>query len=334
MSSTIKVLAVVLIVQLLLVAGFNMMGDGGLSRAESRDLITLDTEVVDGLEIAGPDGAEVRLTLEGSSWQITQPVKFPADTSRVDRLLDRIVSLEVANPVADSRDAQARFKVGVNSFERKLTLTSAEGEQVLLLGTSPGMRRVHLRDAASDGIYAVDLATYDVPSAAKDWIDKSVLTVDAEDIAALEVDGLRISRSEDASGDNDSEADTLWLSESLDPGSSIDVTAAAELVSLLAKLRFDDLAVDSNHKSERSPVVSISIELADGEQRDYVFSGSDEAGFFLTVTGWNQLFKLASYQAEPVIEAATPDALVLTNDDSEDAVVSLKEDNAGAFAES
>ena len=53
----------------------------------------------------------------------------------------------------------------------------------MLLGTSPGFRKVHVRRPNEKEIYTVNLNTYDMPVADTEWLDKALLS--AKDVRRI-----------------------------------------------------------------------------------------------------------------------------------------------------
>ena len=100
------------------------------------------------------------------------------DSARVDSLMEALFSERTSWPVASTQEAARRFEVTSGKHQRKLEFHAGdEAIATLYLGTSPSFRRIHAREANSDRIYAIELATYDLPMNRDDWLDKSLLQV-------------------------------------------------------------------------------------------------------------------------------------------------------------
>lgn len=195
-GAPVRNLALLLLAQVVLAAGLlAWQGRGGV--AEPKALFDFDVKTVDRLVIEGPDEAKVDLQRRGSGdtaqWVVTQAGDFPADGSRVRRVLDQLHGLQVTAPVATSAAAAERFKVADEDFERRIR-AEAGGRFVatLLLGSSQGSRQTSARKGGEDEVYAVDWATYDVATRSEDWLDKGVLSIAEEDVTGVEVDGKEL----------------------------------------------------------------------------------------------------------------------------------------------
>lgn len=192
-NAPVRNLALLLVAQVVLAAALlAWQGRGGV--AEPKPMFDFDVKAVDRLVIEGPDNAKVELQRRGSGdaaqWVVTQAGDFPADDFNVQRLLGRLHGLEVTNPVATSAAAAQRFKVSDEDFERRIQ-AEAGGKTVaaLLLGSSQGSRQTSARKPGDDGVYAVDLATYEVDARSEGWLDKGLLRITGDNVTGVEVDG-------------------------------------------------------------------------------------------------------------------------------------------------
>jgi len=178
-QKTINVLIGVLVAQAVLAVLLLM------PREQTLDpLVTFDFAIVDELRIAGgqeqEDGLiELFLNDENSdAWAM--PGGLPVDASRIESLSEVLERDRWTWPVASTSDAAKRFEVTDENFQRRLQLLAGEDEiATLYLGTSPGFRRIHAREADSEKIYAIKLAAYDLPLKQDDWLDKSLIEAPA-----------------------------------------------------------------------------------------------------------------------------------------------------------
>src|SRR5690606_9041200 len=205
MKRTIQILAVLLVAQLLLAVALFLPGTPlGRSASAGGPLVEFDPAAIDRITIEGPEDARVALARRDGAWQVDGDTMFPADARRVEELLDRLAKLQAGDVVATSASAHERFKVADESFERRVTLASGERTVATLYGgTSPALRRLHVRAGGEDEVRIAELAAYDIPVQGKDWRDTSVLAIPEDEIAAIEVADLRIERAPRSEGDED-----------------------------------------------------------------------------------------------------------------------------------
>ena len=163
------ILVGILVVQLVLAAVLFM------PRGEETDpLVTYEIELADRILISSMDEDPIELRLEDGQWFLQGGLV--ADTSRLETLLEALGSDRWSWPVASTSEAARRFEVTEDAFQRQVELFAEEEElATLYLGTSPSFRLIHAREADSDSIYAIELASYDLPMRQDDWLDKSLL---------------------------------------------------------------------------------------------------------------------------------------------------------------
>ncbi len=192
MKNWIRNLLVLLVVQLGLFAFLQFAGKSEASAAAV--LLELETSEVTGLAVSDADGSEVALSLQDGEWVLASGL--PANGSKVSELLTKLTNLNLVWPVSTSSATHERFEVAQDKYQRRLELN--DGAATLLFGTSPGYQQLHAR-GASDDVYAVKLATYEMPATADDWLDKSVLHATGEVSSVRWANGLTLEKETDGS---------------------------------------------------------------------------------------------------------------------------------------
>jgi len=145
--------------------------------SEASTLVDEATADIDRVEI--DDGeAQISLRKQGEQWILPDQQDLPALESKVSATLDSVKNVAMVWPVSTTGSSHERFEVAADKFQREVKLYS--GEEVIAhfyLGTSPGFRKVHLRQAEGDAVYAVNLNAFDFPVAVDEWLEKSLLNV-------------------------------------------------------------------------------------------------------------------------------------------------------------
>lgn len=313
MKKTIQWLAVLLGAQLLLALGLGLSGTA-LTRTKGADrlLLAFDKAAIDRITLEDPGQAKVVLAKKEGRWQLPEAGGFPADGTRVAQLLDRLAGLKGGDVVAATSGAHARFKVSDETFERRITLAKGYASQATLyLGTSPALRRLHARSQGADDVHIVDLAVYDVPVKAAEWQDKTLLAVPQAQIAAIDIDGLRIER---GAGDGADEGkDAQWTASPLPEGKRLKADAAAKLARLLAELRFDAV-LGKEAKPEYGqdePVLRLTVTRKGAAPVDYrLGKAADKEEYTLKVSSRPEHFRLPSWTAKDLLDAAKREDLL------------------------
>jgi hypothetical protein len=241
MNTRIGLLAILCGIQILLVAA--LLGRDAFETPEGATLLDFDPAGITRVVIEESD-AKVELTKTGDGWRIDGG--YPGDAARIGELVDKLAGLTAPWPVATTEDAAERFEVTDAGHQRRITLSTASADVAdLLLGTSPGYRRIHARRAGSDEIYSIDLASHEVPADADHLLDKGVLAAIGTITAVARTDAWRLERTDDS-----------WTVD----GSPADQEAAAKLADRFASLQ----------------VLGIAGELAWTDEA--VFEVTDDAG--------------------------------------------------------
>lgn len=295
MKKWIAILSGLLAVQLLLALAVNLAGEEYGAFEPKERLLAFDAEAVDGLRI---EAAEDRILLRkrNGKWQLPESGDFPAEQSRVTRLLEKLSGLEKGWPVATTASALRRFKVADDAFERKVTLLSGERVQAILyVGTAPGFRKVHVRPEGGDAVYAIAFNSWEVNAGTDDWIDQAVLGLDEEEIERIEMPGYLLQR----------EGESLQLA-GLGEQETTNRQEVRSLVAKLSGLRIQSLLGTEGKPEYRQdqPELEIKLQRKGGEVLTYRFSKPDDAAYHvLKRSDFDHYFKVADFTVEPLVEA-------------------------------
>jgi|TARA_Y100000294_G_scaffold168910_1_gene179500 hypothetical protein len=273
-------MSVLLAAQVLLVAGL-MTRDALSGTSTAPDFVSFDPVIVDGLSVvAGEDS--VRLTRDGEAWRLDDA--YPADNARIGEVLEKLAGLSAPWPVATSADTAVRFEVADDNFQRRLTLSS--DDEVLadiLLGTSPGYRRVHARRSGTDEVYSVNLSNHELPADAGQWLDKGLLA-STGDVTKLSREGEWTLAA----------AEGGWLIDT----DSADDEAADKLVGRFEDLRVLDIAAPEGEWEAKS-VFTVTDDR--GDYRVAVFHDAQEDDYSFESERLEGRFTVATYVAEQMI---------------------------------
>lgn len=328
MPKTIRWLGILLAVQLLMAVGFNLPALWPLTQPGAAPLVAVAKDQVNRIVLDGPEHAKVVLVKEGGTWTLPDLGMFPADANRVNTVLEKITSSKTSPPVATSAGAKARFKVDDETFERRITLVENDKTlATLYVGSSPGLRRSYVRAGGNDAIFALELAAYDVPVQLADWEDKTVLHLAKNDITALEVAGLRIEQAaQPASSPSSMQTDNqphsaitspTWEVKGLEAGRHLELRSDAvdKLTRMLADLSFEKvLGRDlSQEYGIDKPLLKITVTRKIGDSLTYLLGkGPKNDDYTLKVSNRQELFRLPSYRATALLEAADRKQLLHT----------------------
>ena len=308
MKRILFICSVLVVVQLVLTAIVYQRDRERGRTLDTGPLVTLDASAVHGVELEGGDGRTLVLKKEQGAWRIPALADFPADTLRVQRLIERIGAVQRGWPEATTAEAAVRFRVAGDHFERKLTLRGEDGIQdVFYFGLSPGLRRMYFRVEGDQEIHSLEVMAHELEVLADAWIDSGALHLKADQVERVELPGITLERREEGLQPID-----------LDQGEELLKDRRDALVWQLISLSITAvLGTESRPEyGMENPFFRYRLILSDGSVIDYVFGrpltveggGEDE---ILTdnspvarVSGYAHLFQVEAWQVDDIVRAS------------------------------
>lgn len=271
-------------------------------------ILALDAAQVDRIVITGAEREEIALQRRDGGWTLPGLAGFPADREKVGDMLAHLLAIREDFPVEAEPGELSGFKVAENDFERRITLAGGgKTLATLYLGTPEGPRQSHARRADQEKVYAVAFGLFEAPVTQADWIDKDLLQLPQEDIAAIQVNGLHLVAAIAGSGDSP------WQLDGAGPQDSLDPAAAARLAGRLAGLRIDAVLGREPEAGDGldAPQLRLSVNLRDGSRIDYRLGYGATTGLYtLKVSSRPEYFRLSGYQAHQLIETSRREVLL------------------------
>jgi len=220
-------------------------------------ILKLDETSITSLELKKKDAPAIVLTRNGSDWKITEPKPFAADHSTVSTLLSSVASLNSERLVDEKSSDLQRYGLQPPALELDVTEKDNKRQQLLLGDDTPTGGAVYAALAGDPRIFTI--ATYSKGSFDKslnDLRDKRLLTLNASNIASLEIAGkngeITFGRTKDA-----------WQILKPKPMRT-DASAVGELVQKLTDAHMDlsssDIAKEAESAFARGkPVATIKV---------------------------------------------------------------------------
>ncbi|TNF85823.1 MAG: DUF4340 domain-containing protein [Gammaproteobacteria bacterium] len=284
MIARIPLLTGLLIAQLVILGVLMLTGEDEGAVAE---MLSFDPVEVTALTIEDGDGNVVSLQSIDGKWRLGE---LPADGNKVDDAIASLAGGSASWPVATSESSQARFEVTDGTFQRRVAFGSASGElATLYLGSSPGFRRIHAREASSEAIFSIDFGVHELPTDASDWLDAELLQTEA--ISSLTFPGGEVlSRAED----------DVWTID----GQPADAEAAERYVD-----RIEKLSVLGLHELDANTTLGepVTVRLEDDQGTHALTFALNEAvdEYVLESDRVPGAFRVASYIVEQILVPAT-----------------------------
>jgi hypothetical protein len=327
MQRWISILAVVLGLQVVLALALGLGRDRLAPTPVNTPLVTADLKSVDRLLLDGPasggpakpDAPRVEFVKRDGRWLLPGYHDAPADATRLQAVLDRLGTGSRGFPVARTADASQRFKVAETDHERRLVASTGDkAVATVYLGQSPGLRKVYARSGQEEAVYVVELSTPDLPVAAADWLDGALLKKDAAALTEITITAkgkppLTLTRAA-AKDKPDADANAPWQVPALAAGRSLDAAQAGVLTGTLATLRVDGVLGKQARPEwqQDAPDLTLGFKNLQGQPATWTISkvqGGDSYVLKASDQPWYLELKAAS--AQPLLDAATPDKLVV-----------------------
>ena len=199
-----RILAVILVVQIVLAAAVFILPRFTSASAEGAPLLgALTASDITGLTLRDSGSNAVQLVKQGDTWVVPDTDGFPADKTKVEPFLEKVLGITTNPLVTRTSAGHKRLQVAEDDFARRVDLTLADGStRTLFLGAaSTGGGYVRLN--GQDDVYvARGLYNYDVGVNIGLWIDATYFKVDQNQITRVTIENANgtLEFEKDASG--------------------------------------------------------------------------------------------------------------------------------------
>jgi len=313
MSRTNRILAVVLVVQIVLIAVAFWPRPASVAGGESL-LAGLEAEQIAQLTISDETGDQVKLAKEMGNWVLPEADDYPCTENTVPEFLDKIVALKANRLVTQTPASHKRLKVADDAFERKVELELADGTtHRLYLGSSPSYGAIHVRADGQNEVYLASMSASDAGIFASNWIDTLYFSVVQDQIVALTL--------KNGNGRFEFEKDDAgtWAMKDLAADETLNQNNVTGLVNRIASLRMlrplGKIEKDEYGLQEPSAVVTVQThdEAGTGETHTLrVGAKSDEDNSYAVISSESPYYvRVSEYTVKDFVEKVRDDFLEL-----------------------
>ncbi len=333
MKNTIRILAVLLVLQLGAATYLLWQNHNVSSTTVASDLFDFQPETISKLSIQANDESdhltEVVLVRQNQQWILPSLGDFPAQQNSVQQVLNTLQSAKRGLPVANSGNDFERFRVAEHAFERHLKLYQDDKTVVdLYVGHATGARESYVRLANEKAVYAINLGVYDLPLGSDKWENKTALKLDTKTVRSLQIGDMQFTR---PSGEA-----TQWQMANLSEDKQLDQAALENLTEKLATLNYRQVLGKESKPNYglAEPVFKASLGYNKQQQRTYQLGQlKDSNDYILKVSDRPEYFQIASYVGKPLLESADSAKLLLKRQPAaQDAMQTLPEPAAAGSA--
>ena len=280
-----------LVLQLMLALGLFLMNQKHQQANAAEPLLIVDTTALSKLVISENENS-IDLTRQNDKWTLPGLKDLLASQSKVERLLTSLTGLNSGWPVATTVSSHERFEVAEDKFQKRVQLYNGDQQLGdLLIGTSPGFRKVHIRKAGDDAVYTAKLNSFEILANNQEWLDKSLLAVD--EIKAIKTAEFSLSK------DDGNWSLVQNASDISEQQPDLNTVKVEDLVSGISTLRVKTLADDAASESvaKVSPV-SIDVSTVDGNHTYQFYKADDK--YYVSRNDRDQLFEINSVDYDRV----------------------------------
>jgi hypothetical protein len=291
----VAVLSALLVLQVVLALALKLFGGEHDAYGAQATLLSFDKDAVDTVQFIDDNGKSLAMRKVEGRWQLVDD-GFPADSKRLQGVLDSLAAMKRDWPAANTADAAERFKVSAKAFQREISLS--RGDNVLAklyLGTSPGATKIYARVDGEDDIHIIPYSTFDVVTNRLAWIDRDILKRSVDDIAAVTLPGTELKRSDDGE----------FVLNGLAKNQQTDAKKARELVEKVAALPIQD-GLGKQNKPEfgqQNPKAVLKLSLKDGKAVTYTVSKHKEKDYYVLKSSEREEYlAVPTQELDPVLK--------------------------------
>lgn len=282
-----RILMVLLGVQVLLIAGIYAWHQHQQPRQEAKNLLDFSTSDLDRLVIHDANG-HATLKKSGTEWLLPDFKNLPADSKKLNELMGKLQGAKLTWPVTKTSSSHERFEVSTNKFQRRVEFYQGDKKQgELLLGSSPGFKKIHIRRDGDDEVYAVELTSFEFSASDKEWFNKELLA--AKNPTLINGKDYVLQKQGDT-----------WSFEN-DTATKVDTAKVAELVNAFANFSVQDMET-----TKPEGEVTIIRVKSDAGERHYEFTKAGDS-YYVKRDDKEWYFKVSQYEFDRVAKVQKAD---------------------------
>lgn len=283
--------------------------------AESAPLLgNVTLESITDLVVSDSAGTSLAFHKTDEGWVMPDKANYPAKESEITKTLEGLLDTTTSRLVTKTATSHRSLKVAEDAFERKLTVTTADGSTYeVLVGTLASTAANHVRLLPGDEVYlSSELAYYRIYTTLSSWADTAFVALTSTDVTSLAL--------ENANGVFKFESfdNVTWKMDGVPSGREFNENNLSSLVSRLSTLRLEEpvalledampeyglddpqCVVTASVSGENPRTVTVNIGAATEDGKFY-YALSSESGYIV---------KLSKLNAETFLNKSLEDFLV------------------------
>ncbi|MFH1130661.1 MAG: DUF4340 domain-containing protein [Pseudomonadota bacterium] len=147
----------------------------------------LQADQITKIDIEDNEKKKIVLSKTDQGWVLSSSGDYPLRKDKAADFLAKLPALTATQPVSSKVAHHRALEVADADFQRRVSLTKKDGSSIqFYLGSSPGIKNVHLRLDKEDHVYLVNgLSSWDLGMTPSSWVDTEYFKVDREKLISL-----------------------------------------------------------------------------------------------------------------------------------------------------
>lgn len=274
-------------------------------------LPNLQTDKITAIKISDNSNNLIDIEKKNETWVLANSGDFPVLEQSVTSLLDSLKNIRTGRLVTNTKASHKRLQVADDDYQRKIVITSPQGDTTILMGSSPAPSNVHIRLANDDAVYLTNAITTNTASSiVSNWVNTSYVQLDSNAVTQIEVQSANGSFQFQKSVDNTWQFADQTENETLDASKwSSYLTAFTNLRMVMpVSTQMEDAFGLSNPKAKVTLHFTENGESKAGEltigQQD-----SRDQNYYAKWSFSPYVVKISSFNAERIINLAKTDLI-------------------------
>ena len=289
-------LVIIFILQICLATALYSNKKNAGAYTSQEDILKFESNLVEKILLEDSERkATLILEKQNDLWILPNYFNFPASLPKIEKFLKKFSTIKKGWPVATTNTTAKRFKVEKDNFVKKVIFSFKNNDtKIILLGTSPGFKKIHSRIPDQDEIFAIPFSSYEAETDPEKWMNKNFLNTKRNEIQSVEMPSFSLFIKEGK-----------LVVNNLSKNEQIVEEEAQNLLSKVANLSFIGiLGVKKSYDYRQlKPKLVYSLKKKDSNKIIFTFYQQEgDNDFILEVSSHDFFFKVDKYEVEKLQE--------------------------------
>jgi len=313
MNRTQQILIAVILVQIV-IGVLVFLPQGSPVSAEVLLFSGLSKDKVTSLSLES-SGSKISFTKEGDLWVLPDADKYPADVTKIEAFLDKVLAIRNDRLIAENESSFKRLQVTAEDNVAKISFTTSDAKSYLLLmGSASGPAATNVRLDGQDKVYLTDkISTWDVSIDASNWIKVVYLETTYADMTYMSFSNQNGTFTFEKDVDGNWNMDGLSGDETLNPNNLISVLNRLTLLNMSTPLGKENKP-EYGMNNPSAVVVLRTNNAVDGEKEFTLTIGAlntDKNNFYVKSSASDYYVLIPNFSVDSFITRKKDDFLMV-----------------------